>query len=61
MQSRRAGSCRDRPNRASATEDIGDTALSYAEGKALASGDPRIMALAKAESEATKMERLERA
>lgn len=42
-------------------EDIGDSALSYAEVKALASGDPRIMELAKAETEATKLERLERA
>jgi hypothetical protein len=42
-------------------EDIGDTALSYAEVKALASGDSRIMALAKAETDATKLERLERA
>jgi hypothetical protein len=42
-------------------EDIGDSALSYAEVKALASGDPRIMDLAKAETETTKLERLERA
>jgi N12 class adenine-specific DNA methylase/SAM-dependent methyltransferase len=42
-------------------EDIGDSALSYAEVKALASGDPRIMELAKAETDATKLERLERA
>jgi len=42
-------------------EDIGDSALSYAEVKALASGDPRIMELAKAETEATKLKRLERA
>ncbi|GAW47930.1 MULTISPECIES: SNF2-related protein [unclassified Nocardioides] len=42
-------------------EDIGDSALSYAEVKALASGDSRIMELAKAETNATKLERLERA
>ena len=42
-------------------EDIGDSALSYAEVKALASGDPRIMELAKAETGATKLERLDRA
>ncbi len=42
-------------------EDIGDSALSYAEVKALASGDSRIMELAKAETDATKLERLERA
>jgi N12 class adenine-specific DNA methylase/SAM-dependent methyltransferase len=42
-------------------EDIGDSALSYAEVKALASGDPRIMELAKAETDTTKLERLERA
>ncbi|WP_232211570.1 SNF2-related protein [Nocardioides sp. CF8] len=42
-------------------EDIGDSALSYAEVKALASGDPRIMEFAKAETDATKLERLERA
>lgn len=42
-------------------EDIGDSALSFAEVKALASGDPRIMELAKAETDVTKLERLERA
>lgn len=42
-------------------EDIGDSALSYAEVKALASGDPRIMELAKAETELARLSRLERA
>ncbi|MCU1677172.1 MAG: helicase domain protein, partial [Frankiales bacterium] len=41
-------------------EDIGDTALSYSEVKALASGDPRILEKAKADSELNRLERLER-
>ncbi|MCW2632702.1 MAG: helicase domain protein, partial [Pseudonocardia sp.] len=42
-------------------EDIGDTALSYAEVKALASGDPRILEKARVDSETTRLERLHRA
>ena len=41
-------------------EDIGDTALSYAEVKALASGDPRILEKARTDSETTRLERLHR-
>ena len=39
-------------------EDIGDTALSYAEVKALASGDPLILDKASADAELTRLERL---
>jgi len=42
-------------------EDIGDTALSYAEVKALASGDPRILEKARVVSETNRLERLHRA
>ncbi len=42
-------------------EDIGDTALSYAEVKALAAGDTRLMEKAKLEGEVVRLERLERA
>jgi hypothetical protein len=42
-------------------EDIGDTALSYAEVKALATGDPRILDKARTDAEMTRLERLERA
>jgi hypothetical protein len=42
-------------------EDVGDTALSYAEVKALASGDPRIMEKARVDSDTTRLERLHRA
>jgi N12 class adenine-specific DNA methylase/SAM-dependent methyltransferase len=42
-------------------EDIGDTALSYAEVKALASGDPRILEKARVDSETNRLERLHRA
>ena len=42
-------------------EDVGDTALSYAEVKALATGDPRILEKAKVDAEVTRLERLERA
>ena len=42
-------------------EDIGDTALSYSEVKALATGDPRILEKARADADMTKLERLERA
>jgi hypothetical protein len=42
-------------------EDIGDTARSYSEGKALASGDPRILEKARVDAELTRLERLERA
>ncbi len=42
-------------------EDIGDTALSYSEVKALATGDPRILDKARADAELTRLERLERA
>ena len=41
-------------------EDVGDTALSYAEVKALATGDPRILEKAKIDTEVTRLERLER-
>jgi hypothetical protein len=42
-------------------EDVGDTALSYAEVKALATGDPRILEKATLDAEVTRLERLERA
>ena len=42
-------------------EDIGDEALSYAEIKALATGDPRIMERAGVTSELSKLQRLEAA
>ncbi|MBN9753892.1 putative DNA methylase [Pseudonocardia sp. Ae406_Ps2] len=42
-------------------EDIGDAALSYDEVKALATGDPRVMEKAKADSDVNRLERLERA
>jgi N12 class adenine-specific DNA methylase len=42
-------------------EDIGDTALSYAEVKALASGDPRILEKATVDAEKVRLERLHRA
>jgi N12 class adenine-specific DNA methylase len=42
-------------------EDIGDEALSYAEVKALATGDPRIMERAGVTSELSKLQRLEAA
>ena len=42
-------------------EDIGETALSYSEVKALATGDPRILDKARADADAARLERLERA
>ncbi len=42
-------------------EDIGETALSYSEVKALATGDPRILDKARADTDAARLERLERA
>jgi N12 class adenine-specific DNA methylase len=42
-------------------EDVGDTALSYSEVKALATGDPRILEKARVDAEMTRLERLERA
>jgi N12 class adenine-specific DNA methylase len=42
-------------------EDIGDTALSYAEVKALASGDPRILEKATVDAEKVRLDRLHRA
>ncbi|MGH2839673.1 MAG: helicase, partial [Solirubrobacteraceae bacterium] len=42
-------------------EDIGDNALSFAEVKALASGDPLILDKAAADAERTRLERLQRA
>lgn len=42
-------------------EDIGDTALSYADVKALAAGDTRLMEKANLEGEVVRLERLERA
>ena len=42
-------------------EDIGENALSFAEVKALASGDPLILEKARADAEATRLVRLERA
>jgi len=42
-------------------EDIGDTALSYSEVKALATGDPRILDKARADTDLARLERLERA
>src|ERR1019366_537200 len=44
-----------------AIEDIGDNALSFAEVKALASGDPLILDHAQADPELTRLQRLERA
>jgi hypothetical protein len=41
-------------------EDIGETALSYSEVKALATGDPRILEKAKVDAQVTRLERLER-
>ena len=41
--------------------DIGDTALSYAEVKALAAGDPRLIEQAEVSAELARLERLERA
>jgi len=41
-------------------EDIGDTALSYSEVKALATGDPRILEKARIGAELARLERLER-
>ncbi len=42
-------------------EDIGDTALSYSEVKALATGNPLVLDKARADSELNRLERLERA
>ena len=42
-------------------EDIGDNALSFAEVKALASGDPLILEHAQASAELTRLQRLQRA
>jgi N12 class adenine-specific DNA methylase len=42
-------------------DDVGDTALSYSEVKALATGDPRILEKARVDAEMTRLERLERA
>jgi N12 class adenine-specific DNA methylase len=42
-------------------EDIGDTAMSYAEVKALATGNPDLLAKAKADTDLMKLTRLERA
>ena len=42
-------------------DDIGDSALSFAEVKALASGDPLILEKAAADAERTRLERLQRA
>src|ERR1039458_10339493 len=44
-----------------AIEDVGDNALSFAEVKALASGDLLILELAQANSDLTRLQRLERA
>ncbi|MGH3260529.1 MAG: helicase-related protein, partial [Trebonia sp.] len=41
-------------------EDVGDTALSYSEVKALATGDPLILDQARADAELTRLARLER-
>ena len=41
-------------------EDVGDVALSYAEVKALACGDPRILDKARVDAESTRLERLQR-
>lgn len=46
---------------ARAIDDIGDSALSFSEVKALASGDPLILEKAQAESELTRLNRLQRA
>lgn len=50
-----------RPPGAREIEDIGQNALSFAEVKALASGDPLILDKARADAEATRLARLERA
>jgi N12 class adenine-specific DNA methylase len=42
-------------------EDIGDSALSYSEVKALATGNPLLLDQAQAQAEVTRLERLERA
>ena len=42
-------------------DDIGDSALSFAEVKALASGDPLILEKAEVDAERTRLERLQRA
>ncbi len=42
-------------------DDVGDTALSYSEVKALATGDSRILEKARVDAEMTRLERLERA
>ena len=42
-------------------EDVGEVALSYAEVKALAAGDPRLIEQAEVSSELARLERLERA
>ncbi|MBA2717275.1 MAG: helicase [Propionibacteriales bacterium] len=44
-----------------AMDDIGDSALSFAEVKALASGDPLVLQKAQADSELTRLQRLQRA
>jgi len=41
-------------------EDVGDTAMSYAEVKALATGDPRILQKARVDADLVRLERLER-
>lgn len=41
-------------------DDVGDVALSYAEVKALACGDPRILEKARVDTETTRLERLQR-
>lgn len=41
-------------------EDVGDTAMSYAEVKALATGNPDLLDKAKADTQLTKLQRLER-
>jgi hypothetical protein len=43
-----------------AIEDLGDSALSFAEVKALASGDPLILDLARAQNDVTRLQRLHR-
>ncbi|MCW2567773.1 MAG: putative Helicase, partial [Mycobacterium sp.] len=42
-------------------EDIGDTALSYSEVKALATGDPRVLDKARADADTARLDRLHRA
>lgn len=41
-------------------EDVGETALSYSEVKALATGDPRSLEKARVDTKLTRLERLER-